>query len=112
MEITTKAYGNCDLVQVSGRIDSNTSPKLDDALKALLDANRYRIVLDLAEVTFVSSSGIWVILETQKACKKHRGGNLVITNVNDEIAYSLELAGLHRFFTYYDDITAAVASFV
>jgi anti-sigma B factor antagonist len=111
MDITTKEYRRCDMVKVAGRIDSNTAPELKDTFEAITNDGRFRIVFDMSEVTFISSVGVWVLLETQKTCKRYNRGELVITNVNEKIEHTLDLAGLITFFKIYDDVLDAVASF-
>jgi len=111
MDITTTNYNSCDMVKASGRIDSQTAPALTDAFKALTDASKYNIVFDMNDVDFISSKGVWVLMETQKECKKLSRGELVIANANDKIQHSLDLAGLKHFFKIFDDVTAAVGNF-
>jgi anti-sigma B factor antagonist len=111
MDITTKEYRRCDLVKAVGRVDSNTAPELKDAFEAITDDGRFRIVFDMSEVTFISSLGVWVLLETQKTCKRYNRGELVIANVNEKIQHTLDLAGLITFFRINDDVLDAVASF-
>ncbi len=111
MEIKTTNYKSCDVVEMGGRIDSDTAPQLTEAFKALTDDGRYNLVFDMGKVEFISSTGIWVLMETQKVCKKHKNGELVITNVNEKIQHSLDLAGLKHFFTFFDNVTDAVGNF-
>ena len=111
MDITTKQYRRCDLVKAVGRIDSNTAPKLRDAFEAITNDGRFRIAFDMSDITFISSVGVWVLLETQKICKRYNRGDLVIANVNEKIRHTLDLAGLITFFRIYDDVLDAVGSF-
>ncbi len=110
MEISTTAYNRCDLVKVTGRIDSNTAPDLEKAFNALLDGGKSGIVFDMGDVEFISSRGLWVLLETQKACKKKKG-KLALVNVAEDMMESLDLAGVKHFIEIYTDVTAAVGSF-
>lgn len=110
MELSTIQYKRCDLVKAVGRVDSNTAPDLEKAFNEILDNSRYGIIFDMAEVDFISSRGLWVLLETQKTCKKNRG-KLVLVNVSEDMQQSLDLAGVKHFIEMYDDTVDAVASF-
>jgi anti-sigma B factor antagonist len=110
MEITTSQYKRCDLVKAVGRVDSNTAPDLERYFNEILDNGKSGIVFDMAEVDFISSRGLWVLLETQKACKKEKG-RLVLVNVSENMQQSLDLAGVKHFIEIYDDLTEAVGSF-
>jgi len=111
MEITTTPYKRCDLVQVSGRVDSFTAPNLSEALRALTDSGRYKITLDMSGVTYVSSAGLRVLIDTQKTCKSLNRGELVLASVPPRIYETLDLAGFVPLFKFFDDTTAAVGSF-
>jgi len=110
MEITTSQYKRCDVVKAVGRVDSNTAPDLENQFNKILDDGKSGIVFDMAEVDFISSRGLWVLLETQKSCKKDRG-KLVLVNVSENMQQSLDLAGVKHFIEIYDDLTEAVGSF-
>jgi anti-sigma B factor antagonist len=109
MEVSTKQYKRCDLVTVSGRIDSATSSTLADALDAITNEGRFRIVLDLKDVDFMSSAGLRVLISTQKTCKPR--GEVVLAVVPERIYEALELAGFIPLFKFYDDVLDAVANF-
>ena len=110
MELSTTQYKRCELVKAIGRIDSNTAPDLEKAFNEIIESGKSGIVFDMAEVDFISSRGLWVLLETQKACKKNKG-KLVLVNVSEDMQQSLDLAGVKHFIEMYDDTTSAVGSF-
>lgn len=110
MEITTNEYKRCDLVKAVGRVDSNTAPDLEKYFNEILDNGKSGIVFDMDEVDFISSRGLWVLLETQKACKKNKG-KLVLLNVSENMQQALDLAGVKHFIDIFDDLTEAVGSF-
>jgi anti-sigma B factor antagonist len=110
MEISTILYKRCDLVKAVGRIDSHTAPELEKTFNTIIEEGKSGIVFDMSEVDFISSRGLWVLLETQKACKKKKG-KLALANVADEMLFSFELAGVKNFVEIYSDVTAAVGSF-
>lgn len=111
MNITSTQYKRCDLVKMVGRIDSDTAQELKETFKSIIDTGRFRIAFDMSEVDFMSSVGVWVLLDTQKSCKRYNRGDLVIASVNENIRHTLDLAGLIHFFKIYDSVLDAVGSF-
>ena len=111
MEITTTQHKRCDVIKMTGRIDTYTAPQLQEAMDAIIDAGRFGIVFDMENVDFLSSKGLWVLTETQKACKKYNRGKLVLVNVEEKIHKSFELVGMSSYFEIYDDLITAVGSF-
>jgi anti-sigma B factor antagonist len=110
MEITTTEYKRCDVVKASGRIDSYTAPDLEEVLSSLTADGKYKIVLDMEDVDFMSSKGWWVLIETQKNCKRYNRGELVLTGVQERIRDSLNLVGMGSYFQIFDDVLSAVGS--
>lgn len=96
---------------MAGRIDSDTAQELKETFKSIIDTGRFRIAFDMSEVDFMSSVGVWVLLDTQKSCKRYNRGDLVIASVNENIRHTLDLAGLIHFFKIYDSVLDAVGSF-
>jgi anti-sigma B factor antagonist len=111
MEITTNRYKHSDLVKVNGRVDSATAPRLAETLNAIMDEGRYKIILDMTDVTFISSAGLRVLVNTQKVCRRYNRGEIVLTNVPTNIYSALDLAGFTSLFKIFDDNLTAVGSF-
>lgn len=111
MEVTISHYKHCDLVKVVGRVDSQTAPQLAETMDSVTNAGRYKIVIDLSEVDFMSSAGLRVLINTQKVCKRFNRGEVILGVVPQRIYEALDLAGFVPLFTFADDITAAVGQF-
>ncbi|HUV28178.1 MAG: STAS domain-containing protein [Anaerolineales bacterium] len=111
MEITTTEYKRCNVVKTVGRIDSYTAPDLEETLSSLTNEGKYKIVLDMADVDFMSSKGWWVLIETQKNCKRYNRGELVLSAIQERIRDSLNLVGMGSYFNIFDDMVSAVAHF-
>ncbi len=110
MEIATTEYKRCSLVSVSGRVDSNTAPAFEAALKNVIEGGQRNIVLELSGVDFMSSAGLRGMVSSLKACKSG-GGDLALATVSDRVGEVLKLAGLLSLFSSHDDVTSAVGSF-
>lgn len=111
MEIATSQYKRCNVVKVEGRIDSASAPQLQEKFNKLMDANNFHIVLNMSGVSFISSAGLRVLISTQKICKRFNRGELVLTNVPENIKAALDLAGFTALFQIFDSDVAAVGSF-
>ena len=111
MEIQTKQLKRVDLVEVSGRIDGNSAPQLEATLKSIADEERFRIVVDLSGVTYVSSAGLRTLVSYLKLCKRWNRGSLRLTGLQPQIKDVLDMAGLVPLFDIYDNAVDAVGSF-
>ena len=75
------------------------------------DTDRFNIVFDMAQVDFVSSAGLRVMIAIQKTCKKWNRGELVLVNVPERIYETLDLAGFVPLFQIFDELVEAVGYF-
>lgn len=81
MQIATTPGSDRYLITVSGEVDLATSPDLDVAIIAAIDAGAASVVIDLSDVSFMDSSGLGVIVRALKRCREAENDlDLVITN--------------------------------
>lgn len=73
-----------------GRLDTNTSPKLEAELKRSLSGIT-ELEFDFSEVEYVSSAGLRVLLAAQKVMK--RQGTMVLRGVSDAVMEVFEITG-------------------
>ena len=93
MQITKKELDEKTLyVKPVGRLDINTVPEFQ---KELTDVGNYNnLILDFAEVSFISSIGLRVLLEMHKEMSSK--GAMKLTNVSFDIMYILNMTGFNK----------------
>ncbi len=92
------------------QIDSETVPSLRETFTTFVDSEKYHLVMDMTDVSFVSSAGWWLFIDTQKNCKRNGMGELLFAGLAQRIRHSLELVGMDDFFTTFDSVTSAVGN--
>ena len=110
LDISVQTLKRVDVVTVSGRVDSNTSPDLEAALEERMAEGRYNLVVDLSDVNYLSSAGLRTLVSALRTCKK-KGGDVRIASPSERVFEVMALAGLDSLFTSYDDVTVAVGSY-
>jgi anti-sigma B factor antagonist len=111
MEITTKDFKHCVLLNLKGRVDSSTAPQLSKAMEKINGAGTYKIVVDMSGLEYMSSAGFRALLATQRNCKRYNRGEVVLAVVPARIHEALELAGFTELFKTFDDSLTAVGQF-
>lgn len=112
LSIVTKEIKRVALLEVDGRVDSTTADKLGEALNAVIDDGKSRIVLDLTNVEYMSSAGLREIVAALKKVQNLAGtGDLRLASPSDRVREVLELAGLDEIFKIFDTQLDAVGSF-
>lgn len=112
MEIKAETMRRCELVTVSGRIDSFTAPELEKALLGLIQAGQKNLVVNLRDTEFISSAGLKALLSAlMKVRKAVPAGDLVISEIRPELKESFDLVGFDRLFKFYTENVHAVGQF-
>ena len=86
-------HANEAIVTLTGELDPHTAPLLSDELDALVAAGVESVVLELTELGFVDSSGLRVLIGTDRDLRD-RGGRLVLRSPSDTVLRLLEITGL------------------
>jgi anti-anti-sigma factor len=76
---------------VSGRLDTNSAPQLQEALLPELESAK-RLVLDFSSLDYISSSGLRVLLIGEKTAKE-KSITLLLTHVSEEIMEIFDMTG-------------------
>ena len=110
MEVSTTTHENCDVIKVTGKLDHSSHYMLDDAFRGLYEADRYKIVLDLNGVDFMSSSGLRILADGRATCRRNEG-DLALVGLQERVYETLDIAGFVDHFSIFDDIQAAIDGF-
>lgn len=97
MEITTLQEGTPTVIALVGRLDTNTSPMLDEFAKNLYDGGAHDIVVDMTDCDYVSSAGLRVIVAMQKRAVVD--GSLVFRSVQPTVADVFSMTGFDSILT-------------
>ena len=97
MEIGMKNFGVAGLyVKAKGNLDFETAIEYGTTVKDAID-DIEELILDFAEIDYVSSVGLRVILELYKQMKEQ--GSMKLKNVSDEIMNLFQMTGFSKFLT-------------
>jgi anti-sigma B factor antagonist len=108
MEIASKGYEPIELITIKGRVDSVEAPQFAQALEAAHHRGRYKIVIDMSQLEYMSSAGFRALGDTQRNLKRHQRGEVILAEVPDHIRDALEIVGFIEYFTIVDTVAAAL----
>lgn len=90
MNIQKTVTGTTLAVQLEGRLDTTTSPKLEEELRGSIDGMT-SLVIDFEKLEYISSAGLRVLLSMQKIM--NRQGQMLLKNVSETIMEVFEVTG-------------------
>jgi anti-sigma B factor antagonist len=110
-KITPRQEGPVTVLDVSGRITlGEGTGTLRDELRNLIATNRKNILLNLAGVTAIDSSGIGQLVAGFTTVA-NQGGKLKLLNLSKKINDLLNMTKVSMIFEIYDDEKKALDSF-
>ena len=98
MEIKVIDEGKPYVIAIEGRLDTNTSPQLEEFAGGLYEKGVSDIVVDMSACDFVSSAGLRVIVAMQK--RAATGGSLVFKGVVPEVMEVFQMTGFDKILTF------------
>ena len=111
MTITTREVGHVTIVDINGRITlGDETGQLRDTVRKLLAAGKKKIVLNLADVDYIDSSGVGELVSSFTAVR-NAGGELKLLSLSKKVHDVLQVTKLYTVFDIKEDEFTAVKSF-
>lgn len=110
MNIETEQRDDILIIRPRGRLDSSTSPALEQLLTDQLAAGCERLVFDFSDLHYISSAGLRVVLMAGKKLRA-RNGTLVLSGLQDIVREVFDMSGFLSLFAVADSLDQALAQF-
>lgn len=96
MQIKTEINNSKLIISLNGRLDTITSPQLEEEINNISLDEIEIIILDVKELEYISSAGLRLVLKLHKKMTA-QGGQLKLINVNDMIMEIFAMTGMSDF---------------
>ncbi len=110
-EVNVRSFKTYNLIEVIGRIDRGNSVKLADAFESAYNADKFKILVDMSRLDYMSSGGFRALLAAQRNCKRYNRGEVILVKVPARLREALDLAGFSDLFRMFEDSFEAAGSF-
>jgi anti-sigma B factor antagonist len=111
MKVTTRQVDGVTILDLSGRITlGEGSVMLRDSIRDLLAKGQKSILLNLADVNYIDSSGIGELVSAYTTVR-NQGGELKLLNLTKKVHDLLQITKLYTVFDVKEDEANAIASF-
>ena len=98
-----------NVLPLEGEIDLHVSPRIAASLGAMVEEKPQQVVVDLAKVTYIDSSGLAVLIEGMQNVESY-GGKFALAGLQENVRPIFEIARLDQVFRIYPDVDSALAS--
>lgn len=109
LETEVREIDGVSVLKLNGEIDVYTAPQFREAISALITSGQKNLVIDLADVSYMDSSGFGALLSATKKLKP-TGGSVILVQCNSAIDRILRITRLDTVFGTYKSVDEAVAA--
>ncbi|MBN2431461.1 MAG: STAS domain-containing protein [Acidobacteria bacterium] len=110
MQITEKTVKEVVVLSIRGKILMGEDIAIKKKIDELVEQGRHKVVVDLAEVPYIDSSGLGELIRCYTTVKR-AGGSLKLANLTQKIVDLLTITKLVTVFEYYNSVDEAINSF-
>ncbi len=110
MKITQRVEGDVTVFVPEGRIDTQAATDMGQALQAAVSEGRHNVVVDMAEVEYISSAGLRT-LAAVLVKSRAEGGDMKLAALNARVTRVFRIIGFDVLMSVHDTPEAAIAEF-
>jgi anti-sigma B factor antagonist len=101
---------NVSVIELKGYLDAHTAPDLETAFQKLMTENKFNIVVNCRDLSYISSAGLGVFMAYVEDVRKNKG-DIKLTNMTPKVYNVFDLLGFPILYEIYKDEQEAVVRF-
>jgi anti-sigma B factor antagonist len=107
MRIDIKTQDHAVIVELEGRIDGQTAPRVQARISPLIEPDQ-TIIMDLTNVAYLSSAGLRLLATTQRRIAENNG-RLMLAGISERIRDTMSITGFLSVFSAHETVEEALA---
>ena len=109
-KIELREKNDINVLDLKGYLDAHTAPDLEKTFQTLIDKNKYRIVVNCRDLTYISSAGLGVFMAYIEDVRKNQG-DIKLSNMTPKVFNVFDLLGFPLLYEITDDEAEAIRKF-
>ena len=101
MEITERKTADVVTLGLSGKLDTTSAKPFEEKILGRIESGERRIIIDLAQLDYVSSAGLRVFLLANKRLSS-ANGKILLCSLQGSVREVFDIAGFSSIFSIYD----------
>ncbi|MFT5098673.1 MAG: anti-sigma B factor antagonist [Planctomycetaceae bacterium] len=92
MEVTIRDASDTKIIMLQGKLDTNSTPDVESEINSLLDSGANKLLINFEKLSYISSTGLRLLLATAKRLQSSKG-DLRVCSLNEMATEVFELSG-------------------
>jgi anti-sigma B factor antagonist len=109
-KILQRETGGVNVLELKGYLDAHTAPTLEDAIQSLITEQRYRIVVNCRDLSYISSAGLGVFMAFIEDIRSN-SGDIKLSNLIPKVYNVFDLLGFPLLYDITKDEEEAIRKF-
>jgi anti-sigma B factor antagonist len=109
-EVSKGENNGISVLYIKGYLDAHTAPDLETAFQELVDSQKYRIVVNFKDLSYISSAGLGVFMGFIEDIRKN-GGDIKLSDMKPKIYRVFDLLGFPTLYDILDEEKSAIQKF-
>jgi anti-sigma B factor antagonist len=97
IQVTASGDADCRILKITGEVNLRTSPDLHARMLAEVQPRPKRLIIDLADVPYMDSSGVGTLVDVKRRVDRYEG-HLILAGLQKRVLGVFEITQLHQFF--------------
>ena len=109
-EVIREDQSDVSILRLQGFLDAHTAPKFEKAIQQLLSENRFKLVISMTELNYISSAGLGVFMGFIEEIRKN-DGDIKLSNMSPKVYKVFDLLGFPALYDIFSDESEAKQKF-
>lgn len=109
-KINFRQSSSANIIDLKGYLDAHTAPQLENALQKLIKEQKYNIVVNCKNLSYISSAGLGVFMAYIEDVRKNKG-DIKLSNMPQKIYNIFDILGFPLLYEIFNDESDALEKF-
>ena len=101
-EVAREDRPDVSILRLKGFLDAHTAPNFEQAIQNLIEENRYKIIISMTELNYISSAGLGVFMGFIEEIRE-KNGDIKLSNMTDKVYKVFDLLGFPALYQIFKE---------
>ena len=101
-DVAREDRSEISILRLKGFLDAHTAPNFEQAIQELIEENRYKIIVSMSDLNYISSAGLGVFMGFIEEIRE-KEGDIKLTNMSDKVYKVFDLLGFPALYQIFKE---------
>jgi anti-sigma B factor antagonist len=109
-EVAREDRSDISILRLKGFLDAHTAPNFEQAIQELIEENRYKIIVSMSDLNYISSAGLGVFMGFIEEIRENEG-DIKLSNMSEKVYKVFDLLGFPALYQIYKEESEAESAY-